>query len=119
MPLTPSISHIMSTRISSSHRAPPLARAPSKYSRSRSPTTSRLFLTPPTGHLLYSQYPHQIDRQTLKPLRIIFVEVVTMALWRPDPTFYPSARLAGEAPPESLAYVVSFNPNGDSKPDAV
>src|SRR5438874_2358921 len=42
-----------------------------------------------------------------------------MALWRPDPTFYPSPRLAGQAPPESLAYVVSFNPNGDGKPDAL
>jgi selenium-binding protein 1 len=42
-----------------------------------------------------------------------------MALWRPDPTFYPSPRLAGEAPPETLAYVVSFNPNADGRPDAL
>src|SRR5215469_7713956 len=33
-----------------------------------------------------------------------------MATWQPDPTFYPSARMAGEAPPETLAYVASFDP---------
>ena len=27
-----------------------------------------------------------------------------MALWKPDPTFYPSARMAMAAPPETLAY---------------
>ena len=43
-------------------------------------------------------------------------------LLRPDPTFYPSARLAMQAPPERLAYVSTFNPNGnggDGKPDAL
>ncbi len=35
-----------------------------------------------------------------------------MATWRPDPTFYPSPRLAMKAPPEKLAYVVRLNPNG-------
>ena len=39
-----------------------------------------------------------------------------MALWRPDPTFYPSPRMAMDAPREKLAYVLSFNPNGDSRP---
>ena len=34
-----------------------------------------------------------------------------MALWKPDPTFYPSPRLAGQAPPEKLAYVVTLNPD--------
>jgi methanethiol oxidase len=34
-----------------------------------------------------------------------------MALWKPDPTFYPSARLAMQAPQETLAYVVTFNPD--------
>jgi methanethiol oxidase len=33
-----------------------------------------------------------------------------MPLWRPDPTFYPSPRLAMKAPPEKLAYVASFDP---------
>ena len=28
-----------------------------------------------------------------------------MSLWRPDPTFYPSPKLAMQAPPEKLAYV--------------
>ncbi len=33
-----------------------------------------------------------------------------MALWKPDPTFYPSPRMAPKAPREKLAYVVTFNP---------
>lgn len=41
-----------------------------------------------------------------------------MALWRPDPTFYPSARLAMEAPQERLAYVAVLNP-GTGQPDAM
>ncbi|MGH2458253.1 MAG: selenium-binding protein SBP56-related protein, partial [Chloroflexota bacterium] len=42
-----------------------------------------------------------------------------MALWRPDPTFYPSPRMAMEAPPEELAYVVTLNPTDDGRPDAL
>ena len=44
-----------------------------------------------------------------------------MARWQPDPTFYPSPRLATQAPPEELAYVVTLNTssNGASKPDAL
>ena len=41
-----------------------------------------------------------------------------MALWKPDPTFYPSARMAMAAPPETLAYVVTFDPK-KTKPDAL
>ena len=41
-----------------------------------------------------------------------------MALWKPDPTFYPSARMAMAAPVETLAYVVTFDPK-KSKPDAL
>ena len=41
-----------------------------------------------------------------------------MALWKPDPSFYPSPLMAMEAPREKLAYVCSFNPNGSGKPDA-
>jgi selenium-binding protein 1 len=40
-------------------------------------------------------------------------------LMRPDPTFYPSAKLAMQAPPEKLAYVAMLNPNGNGKPDAL
>ena len=39
-------------------------------------------------------------------------------LLRPDPTFYPSPRLAGEAPVETLAYMVTFDPGGKT-PDAL
>ena len=42
-----------------------------------------------------------------------------MAQWKPDPTFYPSPRLAMKAPPERLAYVAAFNPNKDGRPDAM
>ena len=41
-----------------------------------------------------------------------------MALWKPDPTFYPSARMAMAAPVETLAYVVTFDPK-KTKPDAL
>ncbi|HEY7677335.1 MAG TPA: selenium-binding protein SBP56-related protein, partial [Candidatus Methylomirabilis sp.] len=33
-----------------------------------------------------------------------------MATWKPDPTFYPSPRLAMKAPPERHAYVAEFDP---------
>src|SRR5215468_11266141 len=33
-----------------------------------------------------------------------------MATWTPDPTFYPSARLASRAPVEKLSYVAEFDP---------
>src|SRR5262249_40469521 len=39
--------------------------------------------------------------------------------WRPDPTFYPSARMAMSAPREKLAYLVLLNPDGDGRPDAL
>ncbi|MEA2131349.1 MAG: methanethiol oxidase, partial [Solirubrobacteraceae bacterium] len=44
-----------------------------------------------------------------------------MARWKPDPTFYASPRLAAQAPPEELAYVVTLNTgsNGDARPDAL
>ena len=43
-----------------------------------------------------------------------------MALWKPDQTFYPSARMAMQAPPEKLGYVVTFNPTPASgKGDAL
>src|ERR1044072_7342070 len=39
-----------------------------------------------------------------------------MARWTPEPTFYPSPRLAAKAAPEDLAYVVAFDP-GRNVPD--
>ncbi len=33
-----------------------------------------------------------------------------MPRWTPDPSFYPSPRLAAKAAPETLAYVVAFDP---------
>jgi len=42
-----------------------------------------------------------------------------MELWRPDPTFYPSPKLAAEAPPERLAYVALLNPTHEGRPDAL
>ncbi len=33
-----------------------------------------------------------------------------MALWKPDPTFYPSPRLAAAGPAETFAYTVTFDP---------
>jgi len=42
-----------------------------------------------------------------------------VSIWRPDPTFYPSPRMATKAPPETLAYVVRLNPNGNGQADAM
>ncbi len=41
-----------------------------------------------------------------------------MATWIPDPSFYPSPRLAMTAPPERLAYVAAFDPER-KRPDAI
>ena len=32
-----------------------------------------------------------------------------MPMWRPDPTFYPSPKLAMQAPAEKLAFVAMLN----------
>jgi len=42
-----------------------------------------------------------------------------MAKWKPDPSFYPTARMAMEAPTEQLAYVALLNPTGEGRPDAL
>jgi selenium-binding protein 1 len=44
-----------------------------------------------------------------------------MARFTPDPSFYPSPESAAQAPPETLAYVVTLNTgtNGDKGPDAI
>jgi methanethiol oxidase len=43
----------------------------------------------------------------------------TMARLLPDPTFYPSPALAGEAAPERLAYVALLAVNGNGRTDAL
>ncbi|HEV2990080.1 MAG TPA: selenium-binding family protein [Candidatus Angelobacter sp.] len=40
-------------------------------------------------------------------------------LWKADPTFYPSPKLAARGPRETLAYVAALNVNGSSHPDAL
>jgi methanethiol oxidase len=42
-----------------------------------------------------------------------------MTFWTPDPTFYPSARMAMNAPPERHAFVAALNPTLTGKPDAI
>src|SRR4051812_1350338 len=42
-----------------------------------------------------------------------------VALWKPDPTFYPSPKMAMQAPPEKLAYVAIVNPTNHGRPDAL
>ena len=39
-----------------------------------------------------------------------------MATWSPDPTFYPSPKMAMDAPREELAYVAILNPDGTAGP---
>ena len=42
-----------------------------------------------------------------------------MPLLKPDPTFYPSPRLAMQAPPEKHAFVAALNPPGSKLNDAL
>ncbi|HUQ15727.1 MAG TPA: hypothetical protein VM094_06700 [Gemmatimonadales bacterium] len=42
-----------------------------------------------------------------------------MTLLKPDPTFYPSARMAMGAPSERHAYVATLNPGRPGVPDAI
>ena len=42
-----------------------------------------------------------------------------MPQWRPDQSFYPSPKMAMQAPPETLAYVAMLNPTGQGAPDAL
>ena len=42
---------------------------------------------------------------------------MTTVQWRPDPTFYPSPKMAMEAPSEKLAYLALLNPKLAGKPD--
>ena len=42
-----------------------------------------------------------------------------MTLWRPDPSFYPSPKMAMQAPPEKLAYLAMVHPGENGAPDAL
>jgi methanethiol oxidase len=42
-----------------------------------------------------------------------------MTTWTPDPTFYPSARMAMESPQEKLAYIAVLSPEGTGKADSL
>jgi methanethiol oxidase len=42
-----------------------------------------------------------------------------MSIWRPDPTFYPSPKMAMDAPVEKLAYVAMVNGKDNSRHDAM
>src|SRR5262245_9004362 len=42
-----------------------------------------------------------------------------MTQWRPDPTFYPSPKMAMQAEPEKLAYVALLNPSRRGASDAL
>ena len=42
-----------------------------------------------------------------------------MPLLKPDPTFYPSPRLAMQAPPEKHAFVAALNPPDSKANDAL
>jgi methanethiol oxidase len=42
-----------------------------------------------------------------------------MSIWRPDSTFYPSPKMAIDAPAEKLAYVAMVNGNNNGRHDAI
>lgn len=42
-----------------------------------------------------------------------------MPLWTPDSTFYPSPKMAAEAPPEKLAFVAMLNAGNGNRKDAL
>ena len=42
-----------------------------------------------------------------------------MALWKPDASFYPSPKMAMQAPPEKFGYVAALNVGRNDRPDAV
>lgn len=42
-----------------------------------------------------------------------------MSLWKPDPSFYPSPRMAMQAPPEKRGFVATLNYGRNDHPDAL
>ena len=51
--------------------------------------------------------------------RVPSASPVSVGTLLPDPTFYPSPRLAAKAPPETTAFVAIINPADDGRPDAL
>src|SRR5207253_9267949 len=51
--------------------------------------------------------------------RAAIVKGGTMPFFTPDPTFYPSARLAMQAPAERLAFLATLNPTPHGRPAAL
>jgi selenium-binding protein 1 len=47
------------------------------------------------------------------------MEARNTMLLKPDPTFYPSPRMAAQSPPETLAYLALINPVKDGRSDAI
>src|SRR5215204_567107 len=57
----------------------------------------------------------------LQPVQCIVERLggaIMLETLRPDPTFYPSQKLAMQAPPENYAYVLMLSPDA-SQPDAL
>lgn len=42
-----------------------------------------------------------------------------MVQWRPDQSFYPSPKMAMQAPPERHGYVATLNYGPENRPDAL
>src|SRR5258707_10706535 len=58
------------------------------------------------------------NRSSIPPFELRPSKEEPMATWKPDPSFYPSPRMAMKAPAEGLAYVASFDPKR-ATPDAI
>src|SRR5262245_27516917 len=77
-------------------------------------------------HGLFRQYPRVVQAPALPALHDCARRLTrqphrrkTMARLLPDPTFYPSATLASEAPPEKLAYVALLAEEGNGYTDGL
>src|SRR4029453_12970888 len=53
------------------------------------------------------------------PSHLFSQEAFIMVQWRPDPTFYPSPKMAMQAPPEKHAFVAMLNPQHSGQHDAL
>src|SRR6476646_1007178 len=61
--------------------------------------------------------PRSIDHRVSRRERIS--RGALMPLMTPDPTFYPSPKMAAQSPPEKLAYLALINPLTDGCADAI
>src|SRR5438477_6319504 len=93
---------------------------PTKFSASRA---SRLVSIGYNDPLTPTRQPdsrvNHVDRVPVLAENLSFIPGALMTLWKPDPTFYPSPRMAINAPPETLAYVAVVNPKKNGRPDAL